>query len=77
MSAATGWVSQIKQVVQDADADFFRVSPVRYWFDFLLSMTLAYTAATIYLTYPLGSWQQIVAYPVRDLLALSPRLAGP
>jgi fatty acid desaturase len=63
MSAATSWVSQIKQVVQESEVDFFRVSPVRYWFDFLLSMTLAYTAATIFLTFPLGSWQQIVAYP--------------
>ncbi len=63
MSAATGWVSQIKQAVQESEVDFFKVSPARYWFDFLLSMTLAYTAATIYLTFPLGSWQQIVAYP--------------
>ena len=64
MTAATSWISEIKQEVQDANTDFFRVSPVRYWFDFLLSLTLAYTAAIIYLDFPIGSWQQIVAYPI-------------
>jgi fatty acid desaturase len=63
MSNSTSWVSEIKQVVQESETDFFRVKPVRYWFDFLLSVTLAYTAASIYLAYPLGSWQQIAAYP--------------
>ena len=65
MSAtAPNWISQIKQVVQESKVDFFQVSPLRYWFDFLLSMTLAYTAGTIYLVAPLGSWQQLVAFPL-------------
>jgi len=64
MSASTGWVSQVKQVVQESDVDFFRISPSRYWFDFVLSVTLAYAAATIYLTFPLGSWPQLIAYPL-------------
>lgn len=65
MSASpTPWVSHVKQVVQESDVDFFRVKPLRYWFDFLLSVTLAYTAATIYLSFPLGSWEQLLAYPL-------------
>jgi fatty acid desaturase len=65
MSASpTGWVSQIKQVVQDSHVDYFKVKPVRYWLDFLLSASLAYTSATIYLTFPLGSWQQLVCFPI-------------
>ena len=63
MSAPTSWVSHVKQVVQESDVDFFRVKPLQYWFDFLLSVTLAYTAGTIYIVAPLGSWQQLVAFP--------------
>ncbi len=60
----TGWISNVKSVMQQSDVDFFRVSPLRYWADFLLSITIAYTAATIFLVMPLGSWQQLVSYPV-------------
>jgi fatty acid desaturase len=51
-------------VLQESDVDYFRVSPVRYWLDFLLSVTIAYTASTLFLVMPLGSWQQLAAYPV-------------
>jgi hypothetical protein len=54
-SAAEGsaWISQARQVIRDADRDFFRVSPARYWIDFLVSLTAAYLAAGVYLTSPL------------------------
>jgi fatty acid desaturase len=47
----------------NSETDFFKVSPSRYWFDFVVSATLAYTAATIYLVSPLFSVAQIVAFP--------------
>jgi fatty acid desaturase len=58
------WVRQARQAIRAADADFFRVSPVRYWADFLLSLVAAYTAATAYLTLPFGSWPQLIAFPL-------------
>ena len=38
--------------------------PARYWFDFALSLVLAYGAGTVYLSSPLGSWPQLVAFPI-------------
>jgi fatty acid desaturase len=50
MSApTTGWIHTVRAQLQESPIDFFRVSPVRYWFDFLLSITLAYSTATLYL----------------------------
>jgi len=61
---AVAWVRQVRQSIRDADTDFFRVSPARYWADFLLSLCAAYTAAAAYLALPLGSWGQLVAFPL-------------
>jgi fatty acid desaturase len=58
------WISQVRQAVRDADTDFFKVSPVRYWADFLLSLLAAYVSAGVYLAAPLGSLQQLVAFPL-------------
>jgi fatty acid desaturase len=58
------WIHDVRQAVRSADADLFRVSPLRYWVDFLVSLTASYVAASIYLLAPLGSWQQIVAFPI-------------
>ena len=62
--SAQDWIRTAKTVMQESEVDFFRVSPVRYWFDFLLSAAIAYTAATAFLMLPLGSWQQLACYPV-------------
>lgn len=64
MASTAGWISTARTVIQEADRDFFRVQPLRYWLDFLLSLGLAYGAGTIYLTAPLGSVWQLAAYPV-------------
>ena len=58
MSAtAPSWISTARLALQNTETDFFRVSPVRYWFDFLLSVTLAYSAATIFLdAAPVSAW---------------------
>lgn len=43
------WIHTVKATLQDSPVDFFQHKPVRYWFDFLLSMVLAYGSATLYL----------------------------
>lgn len=58
------WISEVRRAVRDAEADFFRVSPWRYWLDFLVSIVAAYLATGIYLAAPLGSWPQLVAFPI-------------
>ena len=60
------------KTISQSDTNF-QGSPVRYWADFLLSLTLAYLAM-IYLLAPLALWQQIVAFPIA-VLALQAGLA--
>ena len=59
----TAWVSEVRATLKNADVDYFEVHSSRYWFDFLFSAALAYTAATIYLIAPLFSLTQIIAFP--------------
>jgi fatty acid desaturase len=62
--AAPPWVSEVRHALRTATDDPFRVRPWRYWADFLLSIVCAYGAATVYLISPLGSWPQLVAFPI-------------
>ncbi len=62
--ATPSWIRDARRIIRQSTTDFFKVSPLRYWTDFLISLVLAYTAATIYLLAPLGSWQQLVAFPM-------------
>ena len=59
---AAPWIRQVRQAICESDTDFFRVSPLRYWADFSLSLTAAYASAYIYLVSPLGSWWQLPAF---------------
>ena len=59
-----GWVSDARRAVREAPVDYFAVRPLRYWGDFLVSLVIAYTAATVYLVAPIGSWPQLAAFPV-------------
>ena len=59
-----GWIREARQAIREAPTDYFKVSPARYWLDFLVSIVAAYLAAGIYLSFPLGSWQQLVAFPL-------------
>jgi fatty acid desaturase len=59
-----GWISQARQAIRTSDTDFFRVSPTRYWVDFLVSLVVAYLAAAVYLMSPIGSWAQLAAFPI-------------
>jgi len=58
------WISAARLALQESNIDFFRVSPARYWLDFLLSLTLGYGAGTVYLTAPPGSLAQLAAFPL-------------
>jgi fatty acid desaturase len=64
VDAVPAWVRDARHAIRSADVDFFKVSPLRYWADFLMSLVLAYTSATIYLMAPLGSWWQLAAFPM-------------
>jgi fatty acid desaturase len=58
------WISAARGVMQDSKVDFFAVNARRYWLDFTVSMAIAYSAGGIFLTSPLLSWQQLVAFPL-------------
>ncbi|MEI7862561.1 MAG: hypothetical protein WCJ21_08020, partial [Planctomycetota bacterium] len=63
-AAAPVWIRQARLALRDAPVDHFKVSPGRYWLDFLLALSIAYTAAAVYLLAPLGSWPQLAAFPI-------------
>jgi len=63
-AAAPVWIRQARLALRDAPVDHFKVSPWRYWLDFLLALSIAYTAAAVYLLAPLGSWPQLAAFPI-------------
>ena len=58
------WIHDVRRAIGQGRIDFFRPSPLRYWADFLVSLVAAYVAAGVYLTSPLGSWPQLVAFPI-------------
>ena len=58
------WIREVRTAIRNSEREFFKMSPFIYWRDFLLSIMIAYTAATFYLRSPLFSWTQILAYPI-------------
>lgn len=60
----SGWISGARRALLKSDEDFFQVRPFRYWFDFLSSATIAYTASAVYLMAPAYSWLQFLAFPL-------------
>src|SRR5689334_22075904 len=65
MNSAPGdWISDARHALMRSEVDFFRLSPARYWIDFLVSVTIAFTAGTIYLNTPVFSWQELIAFPI-------------
>ena len=57
------WIREARASLRSADTDFFQVNAWRYWLDFILSTTLAYASATVFLLAPLFSLPQLVAFP--------------
>ena len=62
--AVPAWVRDARQAIRTGKRDFFAVSPLRYWVDFLFSLVCAYGSASVYLMAPLGSWWQLAAFPI-------------
>lgn len=62
--ARNEWIHEARSAIARSNVDFFRVKPARYWFDFLLSVTIAYAAGGVFLTAPILSWQQLLAFPI-------------
>lgn len=59
----SSWIRDARRAISEAPINYFAVKPHRYWFDFFLSLVLAYSASTIFLLAPLGSLMQIAAFP--------------
>ena len=64
MTAAEGWIRDARRALRDSESDFFQHKPLTYWADFLVSVVIAYTAATTFLLSPIVSWPQIIAFPI-------------
>jgi len=58
------WITEVRATLRDSDTNFFQVRPARYWFDFALSLLLAYGSGAVFLLSPLGSLAQIASFPV-------------
>lgn len=58
------WIRQAKGALRDSERNFFQVSPWIYWRDFLISITIAYTAAGIFLSATPYSAPQLLAFPI-------------
>lgn len=63
-STQSAWISDTRAALQNSSVDFFAVNARRYWLDFGVSLVIAYSAAGIFLTSPLLSWPQLLAYPL-------------
>ncbi len=57
-------MNEARRSLQDSPVNFFAVDPATFWFDFAISLVLAYGSASIFLFMPLGSWQQAIAFPI-------------
>lgn len=58
------WIRDSRIAIRESEVDFFQVSPFIYWRDFLMSVTIAYTAGATFLLSPLFSWPQLIAFPI-------------
>jgi fatty acid desaturase len=56
------WVQDVRALLKESPRNFHKVNPWIYWRDMLLSATIAYTSATIYMSSPAFSATQIVAF---------------
>lgn len=60
----TEWIADLRATLRKSGTNFFQVRPARYWFDFGLSLVLAYGFGAVFLLAPLGSLAQLVSFPV-------------
>lgn len=58
------WLSDVRATLRDSGQDFFKPSAWRYWIDFFGCLIPAYVASAVFLGATMGSWQQLLSYPV-------------
>ena len=64
MAHSDQWVRDSKAAIRNAEIDFFHHSPWIYWRDFLVSTTLAFTFATLFLVSSPSVLQWTVLFPL-------------
>ena len=57
------WIHDARIAIRNAPTDLFAVERTKYWTDLVVCTVVAYAAAGVYLSAPLFSWLQIVAFP--------------
>ncbi len=63
MTDQTSWITAARQSLKNSNTNYFAIEPLRYWTDFAISLILAYSAGSLFLTAPIGSLWQLVAFP--------------
>ena len=58
------WIQEARRVLARSPVNYFRVNAWRYWFDFGLCVLIGYSAGHLFLTSPLFSLPQLVAFPI-------------
>src|SRR4029079_13558219 len=58
------WIADVRATLRESATNFFQVRPARYWFDFALSLVMAYGSGAVFLLAPLGSIAQLISFPV-------------
>jgi len=61
---ADDWIHDARVAIRKGPKDFFAIDATKYWVDLVLCTVLAYTAATVYVSAPLGSLIQLAAFPL-------------
>ena len=64
MSQDGSWIHEARNVLQESNVDYFAIRPWRYWLDFLVSLVPAYGFSSVFLSAPLFSPIQCVAFPL-------------
>ncbi len=64
VASSERWLSDVRATLRDSGRDFFHPSAWRYWIDFFGCLIPAYVASAIFLGATMGSWQQLLSYPV-------------
>ncbi len=59
---SSDWVRTVRTTLKNSEQDFHQVRRTVYWRDMILSVTIAYSAAYVFLTAPAFSVWQIIAY---------------
>ena len=65
-SSADQWIHTARTRLQESAVNFFQVKPARFWFDFLLSVTIAFTASSISMK-PIGPYLTPAAFKANHL----------